>query len=73
MTNHLIEDEVEFIVLNNEIVNTDEYRIILLTSPTCLHCKNYKKSVNYVCDENNIFVYKDFRLFKKPKIMTFTI
>ena len=52
--NHIIEINYE---KYNEIVNTDDYRIILLTSPTCLHCKNYKKSVNYVCDENNISVY----------------
>lgn len=40
-----------------EIIKKDEYSIILLTSPTCSHCKSYKKSVNYACDDYGIDVY----------------
>lgn len=42
----------------SEIIKEDEYKIILLTSPTCSHCKNYKYYVNYVCDDYNITVYE---------------
>ena len=40
-----------------EITKKDENNIILLTSPTCSHCKVYKKYVNYVCDGYGIKVY----------------
>lgn len=40
-----------------EIIKKDEYNVILLTSPTCSHCKSYRNYVNYVCDSYNIEVY----------------
>ena len=40
-----------------EIINKDEYSVILLTSPTCSHCISYKPYVNYVANEYNIVVY----------------
>ena len=52
--NHIIE------INYNEYVNLikeDKYQIILLTSPTCTHCKEYKPYVNYVADENNLQIY----------------
>lgn len=52
--NHI--KEINFIEYQ-EIIKRDEYNVILLTSPTCSHCKNYKKYVNYVCDSYNIEVY----------------
>lgn len=41
----------------SEIIKKNEYSIILLTSPTCSHCKNYKPYVNYVCDNYNLKAY----------------
>ena len=40
-----------------EILAKDKYSIILLTSPKCKHCNNYKPYVNYVAGENNLVVY----------------
>lgn len=40
-----------------DIIKEDKYNIILLTSPTCGHCVNYKPYVNYVASENNLTVY----------------
>ena len=40
-----------------EIIKQDEYNIILLTSPTCYHCKNYKETVNNVADDYNLVIY----------------
>ena len=41
----------------SELINDDNYSIILLTSPTCTHCLNYKPYVNYVANEYNLTVY----------------
>ena len=41
----------------SELINEDKYNIILFTTPTCSHCKNYKPSVNQVCDKYNLVVY----------------
>ncbi len=41
----------------SELIKNDSYSIILLTSPTCTHCINYKPYVNYVANENNLTVY----------------
>lgn len=41
----------------SELINENKYNIILLTSPTCTHCVNYKPYVNYVAGENNLTVY----------------
>ena len=53
-TNHITE-----ITYNeySELIEKDEYAIILLTTPTCTYCKNYKPSVNSVCDEYNLVAY----------------
>lgn len=40
-----------------DIIKEDKYNIILLTSPTCSHCINYKPYVNYVASKNNLTVY----------------
>ena len=40
-----------------DILKEDKYNIILLTSPTCGHCTNYKPYVNYVASENDLTVY----------------
>ena len=40
-----------------DIIKKDEYSIILLTSPTCSHCNNYKPFVNYIASEHNLNVY----------------
>ena len=40
-----------------DVIKKDEYSIILLTSPTCSHCVNYKPFVNYVAKEHNLNVY----------------
>ena len=40
-----------------EKIMKDDYTIILLTSPTCTHCINYKPYVNLVAEENNLQVY----------------
>ena len=40
-----------------DLVQKDEYSIILLTSPTCSHCVNYKPYVNLVASEYNLTVY----------------
>lgn len=42
----------------SELILEDKYNIIILTSPTCLHCKNYKPYVNYVCDDYNLKAYE---------------
>lgn len=41
----------------SELINNDQYSIILLTTSTCMHCNNYKPSVNYVSDEYDLMVY----------------
>lgn len=42
----------------SELINSNEAKIIILSTPTCPHCSNYKKSINYVIDEyKNIEVY----------------
>ena len=40
-----------------ELAKKDEYSIIILTNPTCIHCNNYKPFVNYVATENNLNAY----------------
>ena len=40
-----------------DVIKKDEYSIILLTSPTCSHCNNYKPFVNYTASEHNLKVY----------------
>ena len=40
-----------------DISKEDKYSIIILTSPTCSHCINYKPYVNYAADEYNLDVY----------------
>lgn len=40
-----------------EIIQKDEYSVILLTQPTCSHCVNYKPYVNYVADEYKLEIY----------------
>ena len=52
--NHIIEIDYE---KYSEVINNDEYNIILLTSPDCSHCKSYKPDVNYVADEYNLTIY----------------
>lgn len=57
--NHIIEiNYSEY----RELINRDEYSIIILTSPTCVHCNNYKPSVNHVCDKYDLTVY-DLNLY----------
>ena len=41
-----------------EKINEDNYNIILLTLPTCVHCKSYKEKVNSVADEYNLIIYE---------------
>ena len=41
-----------------EKIKEDNYNIILLTLPTCTHCKSYKKEVNMVADEYNLIIYE---------------
>lgn len=38
-------------------VNSDDYTIILLASPTCYHCQEYKPAVNTLAGDNNLTVY----------------
>ena len=52
--NHI--KEINFIECQ-EIIKKEDYNVILLTSPTCSHCRSYKKYVNYVCDSYNMEVY----------------
>ena len=40
-----------------DVIKKDEYSIIILTSPTCSHCNNYKPFVNYIASEHNLNVY----------------
>lgn len=40
-----------------DVLKKNEYSIIILTSPTCSHCNNYKPFVNYVASEYNLNVY----------------
>ncbi len=42
----------------SEIINKDEYSIILLTSPYCDHCKAYKPKVNSVANEYHLTIYE---------------
>ncbi len=41
----------------SEIIDKDEYSIVLLTTPTCSHCLNYKPYVNYAAEEYGLSVY----------------
>lgn len=41
-----------------EKIKEDNYNIILLTLPTCVHCKSYKEKVNSVADEYNLVIYE---------------
>lgn len=52
--NHIIEIDYN---RYSELINRDEYSIILLTSLTCTHCNSYKPYVNYVCDDYKLSVY----------------
>ncbi len=52
--NHLVEIDYD---MYSEIINKDEYSIILLTSPYCYHCKDYKPNVNTVADEYHLTIY----------------
>ena len=40
-----------------EIIQSDNYTIILLTSPTCGHCQNYKPLVKLAATEYGLEVY----------------
>ena len=40
-----------------DLLEKDQYSVILLTSPTCTHCANYKPYVNLVADENDLEIY----------------
>ena len=53
-TNHIV--EINYSEYSDRI-QEDKYNVVLLTSPTCSHCVNYKPYVNLVADENNITVY----------------
>ena len=53
--NHIVEIDYD---TYSEIIKKDEYNIILLTSPTCNHCKDYKPNVNYVADDYHLTVYE---------------
>ncbi len=52
--NHIIEINYDSY---REIIKKNEYSIIILTSATCQHCKNYKPAVNRVANDYNITVY----------------
>lgn len=52
--NHLM--EINYNEYREKIAE-DKYTIILLTSPTCSHCINYRPYVNLVAEENNLTVY----------------
>ncbi len=41
----------------SEMIKEDSYKIILLTTKTCSHCKNYKPIVNELANENNLEIY----------------
>ena len=41
----------------SDIIKEDKYNIILLTSPTSIHCVSYKPYVNSIASENNLTVY----------------
>lgn len=53
-SNHLVEINYKEYT---EKISEDKYTIILLTSPTCSHCVNYKPYVNLVADENDLTIY----------------
>ena len=38
-------------------IKSDDFTIILLASPTCSHCQDYKPMVNALASENNLTVY----------------
>ncbi len=40
-----------------EKIKDDNYTIVLLASPTCYHCQEYKPFVNVLAEENNFTVY----------------
>ena len=42
----------------SEIIKRDEYSVIILTSPTCTHCNNYKPYVNYAANDYGLTVYE---------------
>jgi thioredoxin-related protein len=52
--NHIVEIDYN---KYSEIIRENKYNIILLTSPTCTHCLNYKPYVNYIAGENDLTVY----------------
>lgn len=41
----------------SEMIKEDSYKIILLTTKTCSHCKNYKPIVNELANENDLEIY----------------
>ena len=41
----------------HDVISKDEYSIIILSTPTCSHCINYKPYVNYAANEYNLKVY----------------
>ncbi len=59
MNNKKVENHITDISYSEylDVINSDEYNVILLTTSTCSHCKDYKPYVNYVCDDNNLLVY----------------
>ena len=59
MNNKKLENHITDISYSEylDVINSDEYNVILLTTSTCSHCKDYKPYVNYVCDDNNLLVY----------------
>ncbi len=42
----------------SELIKRDEYSIILITSPTCTHCNNYRPYANYVANDYDLTVYE---------------
>lgn len=52
--NHIVDIKYEEY---SEIIKEEEYNIIILTSPTCSHCKNYKPRANFVADDYHLTIY----------------
>jgi len=40
-----------------DIIKNNDYNIIILTTPTCIHCNNYKPSVNDVANNYDLIIY----------------
>lgn len=54
-----IEEKIKELTFSeySEVIKEDKYSIILLTTPTCGHCQNYKPFVNYAANEYDLNVY----------------